>query len=1131
MMMKNLLIAFSLLFLFRAALAKEAVEPAGTIPVLAEVDVVVVGGASGGVEAALAAAKNGATVFLVAPRPYLGEDICGTYRLWVEPGEMPTTELSKNIFKASPPASASLGPGLPFQYTADKPSSKKHADTKPPRLLTDGKWQNATRDSVQFDSDVTFTLDLGKDANITRVTVMAYQRPDDFEVAKITVTDGKQTVVATNDLAGRPISDDEAVPLATEFKTTARKLTITVNKTTSSERILLGEIIVEGDTPPPTAAPDRPQPVTPMQVKRLLEEALLKANVQFLYTSYLADLLRDANGKPAGVVIANRSGRQAVLAKIIVDATDRGAVARLAGAKFSEYPAETHKFRRIVVGGPAGKNIVARPHPLTVTDRKGKTYPIHEYELPITMRDGSFASFAAAEQIARDMTWTKEAVDASETLFQVPPDFFQAKQAYRGAWPGPDKLPLECLQPQGVERLFVLNGCADLPRETAAALTRPVHSMAVGARVGEAAAALAKQQPPLEGVRVPGATPKDAVAGQTRDASAHGNYRLGQRSVPVELHGLPVLGEYDVVVVGGGTGGAPAGIGAGRQGAKTLLLEYLHGLGGIGTTGYISTYYHGNRVGFTREIDRGVAELGGPINTDRSWDPEHKSEWYRRELRKANVDIWYGTFGEGALVENDRVTGVVVLTPHGRGVVLAKVVVDATGNADIAASAGAACRYTGPDDMAVQGTGLPPRELGQRYTNTDYTFVDDTDVFDIWRALVTARQKFQKAYDLGQLVDSRERRQIVGDAFLSPMDMILGRTHPDTIVIARSNFDSHGYIIHPMFLLRPPHKASIDVHVPWRCLLPKGIDGVIVTGLGVSAHRDAIPVIRMQPDIQNQGYAAGVAAAMIAKKNGGTRDLDIKALQRHLVKMDILPESVLTETDNFPLPKTRVAEAVKAVAKDFNQLEVVLAQFDVAQPMLRDAYAKARDEKERLAYAHILGMMGDPTGVETLVHAVAAATEWDKGWNYKGMGQFGACISPLDSLVIALGRTKDKRALAPILEKVNRLTPQSEFSHFRAVALALEALGDPAAAAPLAALLQKPGLAGHAQTNITAALEKIVPSGTDNVRRNEQLKELYTARALYRCGDSGGLGEKILRQYAQDLHGHYARHAQAVLNK
>jgi HEAT repeat protein len=147
------------------------------------------------------------------------------------------------------------------------------------------------------------------------------------------------------------------------------------------------------------------------------------------------------------------------------------------------------------------------------------------------------------------------------------------------------------------------------------------------------------------------------------------------------------------------------------------------------------------------------------------------------------------------------------------------------------------------------------------------------------------------------------------------------------------------------------------------------------------------------------------------------------------------------------------------------------------------------------------------------------------------MGQYGASVSPLDSLIIALGRTRDQRALAPIVEKANQLTTTNEFSHFRAVSLALEALDDPAAAKPLAALLQKEGIAGHAQTNINAALEKVVPSSTDNTRRNEQLIELYLAQALYRCGDSDGLGEKILRQYAQDLHGHYARHAQAVLKR
>ena len=69
---------------------------------------------------------------------------------------------------------------------------------------------------------------------------------------------------------------------------------------------------------------------------------------------------------------------------------------------------------------------------------------------------------------------------------------------------------------------------------------------------------------------------------------------------------IPVLARYDVLVVGGGTGGAPAGIAAARAGAKTLVIERLHGLGGVGTLGRISNYYHGNRVGFTSEVDAGV---------------------------------------------------------------------------------------------------------------------------------------------------------------------------------------------------------------------------------------------------------------------------------------------------------------------------------------------------------------------------------------------------------------------------------------------------------------------------------------------------------------------------------------------
>jgi squalene-hopene/tetraprenyl-beta-curcumene cyclase len=62
-------------------------------------------------------------------------------------------------------------------------------------------------------------------------------------------------------------------------------------------------------------------------------------------------------------------------------------------------------------------------------------------------------------------------------------------------------------------------------------------------------------------------------------------------------------------------------------------------------------------------------------------------------------------------------------------------------------------------------------------------------------------------------------------------------------------------------------------------------------------------------------------------------------------------------------------------------------------------------------------------------------------------------------------------------------------------------------------------------------LQNIQPSSTDNTTRESSLRELVLARALYRCGDFEGLGEKILREYAKDLRGHYRRHAQAILNE
>ncbi len=1123
-----------------AASLKRVTESGRDMPVAFDVDVVVVGGASRAVTAAVAAAQQGASVFLAAPRLYLGEDLCSTYRLWLDPCEVPTSPLAMALY--AEPSTSSYGENpLPFAYTADRPSADPHQDRPENSLLRDGKWHSAPSQSVQYNGAVTLQIDLGQACPVESASVLVYQRAGDFEVAQASLEasiDGQQWAsvgIVKNTRLGQGF-EQQALPLTVAMDETVRYLRFRVAPAPEIQRVLLGELLIEGKTPASPSQPSSRVPPTPMQVKRVLDEALLETGVSFLYGCCPTGVLRDSAGELAGIVVANRSGRQAIKAKVVIDATPLATVTRLAGVRFERRDSKPCQFRRVVVGGKPslfGKNII-RKMPTSIVGHDGRRHEAFEYTLTRPWDGRSLGALATIEQTLCDLTWQRGQVDASERLFFIPPERVAGSGPPCRTWPGAAQADLSLFKPAAKNRLYVLSGGARVSSSVAQQILRPIESMKIGRRLGLAAARKAAAMTPLVDVTVQAHQARGAlVAGDIGDdpvwtpplGKALGTLRSPEQS-------LPVVGTYDVVVVGGGTGGAPAGIAAARQGAKTLVVEYLHGLGGIGTLGLISKYYHGNRKGFTEEIDAGLADLGGQSEGDsgkgQAWDTQLKAEWFRRELRRAGADIWFGTLGCGALVHGDKVQGVVVTTPEGRGVVLARVVIDSTGHAGIAASAGAACVVTGPAHIAVQGTGLPPRDLGVRYTNTDYTFVDDLDVFDMWRTFVTSREKFQHAYDLGQLIDARERRQIKGDFFLSPLDAYLGRTFPDTIVMAKSNFDSHGFTIHPMFMIRPPDRASVPTSVPYRCLLPKGLEGILVTGLGVSAHRDVMPVIRMQPDIQNQGYAAGIAAASAVQSGAALRDIDMATLQAHLVHKGILSQDVPAHKDSFPLPAEEIAKAVETVTHQYEGLEKLFTQPEVSLPLLRTAYAQAEMPQHRFTYAHILAIMGDPTGAEDLAQAVQAL-DWDKGWQYRGMGQFGPSISGVDSVIMALGRTQQQGVLPPILDKVRQLGPAHAFSHHRAVAVALESLALPEAAHVLATLLNKPDMMGHAFTSIDLAQQHIQASPTDNTTRESSLRELVLARALYRCGDDQGLGESILKAYARDLRGHYRRHAQAIL--
>ncbi|MBP5232334.1 MAG: FAD-dependent oxidoreductase, partial [Planctomycetes bacterium] len=445
-------------------------------------------------------------------------------------------------------------------------------------------------------------------------------------------------------------------------------------------------------------------------------------------------------------------------------------------------------------------------------------------------------------------------------------------------------------------------------------------------------------------------------------------------------------------------------------------------------------------------------------------------------------------------------------TPWGLTAFAAQKCVDATGNNDLVAAAGGETTPLVADEPAVQGAGLSPVLLGRDCVNSDYMFICDSDVVDGTRAYVMAHAKFLDRFDSSPILETRERRRVVGDLTLQPQDFFANRTYDDTVNVAYSNFDTHGFIVHPMFMLKPTDHTPHYAKVPYRAMLPRNLEGVLVTGLGMSAHRDCMPLIRMQPDVHNQGFAAGTAAAMAVKAGCGYRQIDMKALQRTLVEHEILPPAVLEEHD-----------AIGEIAPDDTHYELarIFLEPAKARAELHARFAQA----PTVADAHVLAFLGDACGRETLAQAVRDAA-WDKGWNYTGMGQFGMSLSPLDSMIFALAKIGGDADA--VLAKLHALRYEQEFSHVRAVSMALIAHPDKRAAAPLAALLGAYGATGHATRTLRDVFAANREAWNDTETRNLQLKELYLAKALAACDPESSLARMTLDAYRDSLNAYYA---------
>jgi len=241
--------------------------------------------------------------------------------------------------------------------------------------------------------------------------------------------------------------------------------------------------------------------------------------------------------------------------------------------------------------------------------------------------------------------------------------------------------------------------------------------------------------------------------------------RQSTRVIREPARDIPLAGEYEVIVCGGGTAGIPAAIAAARNGVRTALFE-RHGFAG-GVAAYsIMPCWHGmpgHHTGLLSEFGQRVAEFGqgpSPFTSGGHMEPETVKIVSLQMLEEAGVDLHLHTWVVGVLKDGDRVTGIVTESKSGRRAFLCKVLVDTTGDGDAAALAGA--RYNKGRDGNMQGMSLRFR-IGHIDLDRLFAFGEANPTY------------FPQSRNDANFFASRRRQAAEGTAFFLPtkLDWIL----------------------------------------------------------------------------------------------------------------------------------------------------------------------------------------------------------------------------------------------------------------------------------------------------------------------------------------------------------------------
>ncbi len=427
---------------------------------------------------------------------------------------------------------------------------------------------------------------------------------------------------------------------------------------------------------------------------------------------------------------------------------------------------------------------------------------------------------------------------------------------------------------------------------------------------------------------------------------------------------IPDFPAYDVIIVGSGSAGATAAIAAGRAGAKVLLLERLPFLGGT-STAVLDTFYGfytpGTRSirvvsGISEDVMNGLRAYESWLErpnthgagTGVTYHPEYLKVVWEKLVRAAGVDILLNAQVLDVQARQGLVSALIVATKSGLRRYTSKVVIDASGDADVCHFAGIGYELAGDIDPAQTLTTtfklvnvdvarrktvskkefhalmaaaaesghyqLPRKEGSDHITPVDHmtatimtrlpsyrkngdTVVNATDPELLSSAEIEGRVQaieyirflrdkvpgYEKAQlaTFGVHIGVRETRRVYGHYRLTRDDVLHAKQFDDQIALCGAPIEDHHGGADTAWGYLPDGQC---VGVPFRTLVPRDGQNVLVAGRCFSASHDAHAAVRSMGQTMAMGQAAGTAAVQAARADGLIASVNLTGLRDQLRK-------------------------------------------------------------------------------------------------------------------------------------------------------------------------------------------------------------------------------------------------------